>query len=1471
MPAHTGNARGVCDDAMLVDDRVTISRSGPPSGGLVGYRSAVWFAILGHLAVRRADGADVPIPGPARRQVLAALLCRPGAVVTIATLVEDLWGSAPPRSAVNSLRSHVVRLRAALAQGGDDNPLVTVGDGYRLDIAPGDVDAGRFEALVEEAGRTSDAAAAIERYDHALALWRGEPYVEFGDAPFAVLERIRLTELRALARDRRTDLALSAGAADELVGDLEQRVRAEPYRERGWEQLALALYRAGRQADALSACRRARHVLLDDLGVDPGPGLQTLEQRLLQQDPGLLASAPHVVTAQVVLDRCPYLGLAGYQEQDAELFVGRERLTSMLAGRLADQSVVVVTGASGVGKSSLVRAGLVPALRSGALPGSSAWRIDVRTPSSEVLAEQQRRPDLLVLDQAEELFTSVDPADREDLVRRLDRYVEHDHGRLAVVLRSDFFGLLADVESLAPFAEKAAVLVGPMRADELRRALVEPAARAGLRLEDELVETIMDDVAGQAEPLPLLSEAMVRTWRRREGDLLTLDAYERSGELAGALEAAAEECYARLDDGQQRAARHLLVRLAARGDIGWVRRSVTLVSSSDDVEQQALAALIAARLVVADGRRIEIAHEALLAHWPRLREWLDERSLAAELLQHLDQAAADWRTAGQQDSDLYRGPRLSAASDWRTEHPEDLSPAEHEFIDASERLGQAELQTARAQTHRLRSVAIAAAAVAVLAIAGGIVALAERGTARTAQHRAEQSAIAADARRLAALSGNATDTETASQLALAGYRLQDTHETRSALLAAVEGTKSALWRLPFPGRVFDVSASADGSRVVVGDNSSVTVVNGATHQQVARFPMPAPNEGIAGVTADGRQIVVSGWGDTASPDAHQISVLDVPSGKVVRVLPTSGTGFIGDSATTSDGRWLVVATTKTAGHGGVVDVFDSHDWTAPPRQFTSPSPPLGVAVGRTAVAVEESDGAVEVRALPSLRALGALPATAATPDGVRIAVSADGRRVARADPSDPARVDVHDIIGRGTAVTRLPDIPAGGANAMAFSPDGSELAVGAIGGPLGVYSSADGSEVESFPGNGGQLFDVAWTGDASSSALYSVGLDGELVSWDVSPEPRPLEETGPDYSGVRASTIGTSVSAHGTDQVAALGNPPGTSAQWRLAIDLRTGKISRWPLAARRTDVCCAGMTVSSDGHLALESVPEQSGATRNAAWDLRTNKVIWQMTARDSSGVGTGYLAAILNPAGTRAYVGLTSSRVAVYALPSGRYLRSFSVSFPGAGSALVAVPWAFDPAGRLLVFGSGHNGPDNRLGLVDVSSGKLVEQVAVGDIEQPMSQAWSNDGRLLAVGTWTGTLFLLDADTLAVRGRVSAAEPGPVRSISFSPDDQTMVTTGETGQVDFWTVSSLVHETHLTIGDGRVYAWYNATGRLVGLAPDPTRPGKDMYRWFVFRSDPASLAAEACTLAGGDITRTQWQRYVGDQPYQHTCPGAH
>ncbi len=569
----------------------------------------------------------------------------------------------------------------------------------------------------------------------------------------------------------------------------------------------------------------------------------------------------------------------------------------------------------------------------------------------------------MVLDQAEEMFSSLDAIQRTTLTTGLTEYVDAG-GRLLLVLRSDFYGQLADLPEFAPYAERATVLVGPMREDELRRALVEPAGAAGLLLEPDLVETVMDEAAGQSEPLPHLSQAMVRTWEHRAGQTLTLAGYRLGGGLAGALEAAAEDCYGQMSAPAREAARHVLVRLVVRSGSAWVRRPLlrTQLSMADDAPtQEALRALVSGRLVLVDADHVQITHDSLVTYWPRLRDWLDERAISAGLVDHLDQASRSWRESGRQSADLYRGPRLQAALDWRTGHPTDLSPDEHAFLDASEVGATSELEIARSQTRReargrrrLRFVAFGLAAMMLVALVGGAAALQARATARQQASRAEQAALTADARRVAGLALTAPDIETSSLLAVAGYRLEDTPDTRNALLSVLERDDSALFRMPFPNRLLRIEGASDGSRLFLMDNErTIWVVDPASRKVLTSFPARA--DFLDAASPDGTFIVVGGAPPGQDTAAGQVAVLDGSTGGVVTVLPVTSYDDPGPPpALSTDGRWLAVVqstdATATAA-GSVLMVFDSHDWSAPPRTVRLGSPIVAIAAGRDKIAV----------------------------------------------------------------------------------------------------------------------------------------------------------------------------------------------------------------------------------------------------------------------------------------------------------------------------------------------------------------------------------------------------------------------------------------------------------------------------------------------------------------------------------------
>ncbi|MFF0310768.1 BTAD domain-containing putative transcriptional regulator [Streptosporangium sp. NPDC004379] len=357
----------------------------------------VAFRVLGPVEAH-SDDDELDLGGLRQRAVLARLLVARGQVVPVDSLLYDLWDDDGARGAQANLQVYVSRLRRVLEpgrpRGGPNRLLVTVASGYALRAGPDQVDALRFEALVRTAGEQlegDDPVSARARLAKALALWRGTPYSDFADQPWAEAEVNRLAELRLVALERHADSGLRLGMPAESVPDLEALTARHPLREEGWRLLALGLYRCGRQGDALAALRRARAILADELGIDPGPALRKLESDILAQDPGLELAVPVVrQRAAVPADTWPPRpaagagGTAGAVEPpplETEPFVGRDaelgRLTAA-AARTARFTVSLVGGDAGAGKTTLVRRlasrltadGWVAA--SGACPDSSA-------------------------------------------------------------------------------------------------------------------------------------------------------------------------------------------------------------------------------------------------------------------------------------------------------------------------------------------------------------------------------------------------------------------------------------------------------------------------------------------------------------------------------------------------------------------------------------------------------------------------------------------------------------------------------------------------------------------------------------------------------------------------------------------------------------------------------------------------------------------------------------------------------------------------------------------------------------------------------------------------------------------------------------------------------------------------------------------------------------------------------------------
>ena len=486
----------------------------------------------------------------------------------------------------------------------------------------------------------------------------------------------------------------------------------------------------------------------------------------------------------------PYKGLRAFDSGDAGQFFGRERLVTELADRLAGAGLqsrcLVIVGPSGSGKSSVARAGLLPALRTGVVAGSADWFVTTMTPATEPyealeaallriavnpppsLIEQLRSGPrgivrglrrclssdddqvVVVIDQFEELFTSATPEDIDAFLDALSTAIGDPTSplRLVITLRADYYDRPLEHGAFAPIVKQTTVQVTPLAADELERAIVEPARQLGIEFQPGLVARIAAEATGQPSPLPLLQFTLSELFDRRDGDQLTVAGYEELGGLAGALAAGAESIHVDADDAQRRAIRQVFGRMTNPGEESAdLRRRVPLADLGDDPDAAWMIVRFgAARLLSFDRDSatreptVEVAHEALLREWPRLVEWLSED---IEMLRSVDAVATSattWDQSGREPADLYRGGRLHQATALALAAPDRLRAVDTDFIDASRSAAEAELGKERQRIRRLRRlVAGTAVALAAALIAGGL--------ALRSQRRADDEAANAIAQR----------------------------------------------------------------------------------------------------------------------------------------------------------------------------------------------------------------------------------------------------------------------------------------------------------------------------------------------------------------------------------------------------------------------------------------------------------------------------------------------------------------------------------------------------------------------------------------------------------------------------------------------------------------------------------------------------------------------------------------------------
>ncbi len=1150
------------------------------------------------------------------------------------------------------------------------------------------------------------------------------------------------------------------------------------------------------------------------------------------------------ITAPLAATECPYRGLLAFEPEDRAYFFGREAVIRELTERLRPGGLVAVVGASGSGKSSVLRAGLIAAVRAGEV--AVIERAVLLTPADSPRVDLEDDPaQLVVVDQFEELFTLCkDPDRRQAFIDALLGV----RGAVAIGVRADIYGKLMSHPELARAVAANQLPLGAMSEDELERAVTGPARLAGLRLEPGLVELAVRDVAGEPGALPLLSHALRATWERRDGRTLTVEAYRATGGVASAIAQTADSVVASLPTQHRQIARSVFLRLTELGDgAAETRRRATIEELvPEGVPPEAVETLLErlaeARLVTLGDDTAEVAHEVLIREWPTLRGWLEEDREGLRLHRQLGAAARIWDSGGRERSDLYRGARLTAAADWAQHHEAGLNATERRFLDTSLQEADRERRTQLRANRRLRALLSGALALLLIAVVAGVVALIQRS-------HAQAQALTSDAERLGAQALSDPNVDHSLLLAVTGVELQDRLQTRSDLFADLQ-QHAALLRLIHASNVQinALDVSPDGRLLVVGDaTGTVKFINLAswrTQGAVVRLHAPIGQRDLS-FSPDGRTVMAVANGT----DRSELYAIDVASRRARRMLSWTGP---------QPGDVIDFDAVAYSPDGASVAVTEE-DW-----------PAGGIPTASRLVMLDASTGRVRWQRRYPLRpgqadphlvftAAGMLLSSAQQGDtliwdprtgrivrrfplGGQPALAPDGRTVALGQNSPYSGVQSASVVlldlRTGSHRALLENLPNNWIRSLAFTPGGSEVA-GATTGGVQVWDVASGKII---------LSPVAQAGthslsvlDPHTDVLISGQQDGSVTAFDLSGAGslgRAFRWNTPEQS----CGWGPCIAVNRQSSLMATNQTNGTVA----VVDLRTLRLVR--TLPTRDGNGGAAISFMPDGRTLVTG-----GANRQVGfWDVDSGRVtrtlrfaqpVWWTAASPDGRL----LAVQTSPADD------SDNRVEVVRIATGAVLQSHALPYESNG-----VEFTHD--GRELVaLGCCGTGPGSVLVAWDVRTGRRLFELG------PSVNASSFDiapgSQLLGVGTEGGQVLLLDPRSGRPTAPPIQAATGEILSVSFSPDGRS------------YAVSSL---------DGTASVWDLQSGTRLG-DPFPPYPGASPTALFEPNGqlliDWLSNAIElpmnvntweqfACRVAGRNLTRAEWHGVLPNRAYRPTCP---
>ena len=1164
----------------------------------------------------------------------------------------------------------------------------------------------------------------------------------------------------------------------------------------------------------------------------------------------------------------PYKGLCAFDEADADDFFGREIAIRDLLGRMSEENdlacFTAVVGPSGSGKSSLVKAGLIPALRRGGLPGSENWFITQMTPGAQpmqeleaalrrvaihlpenlptLLAENERGllraarrilPEdgitelVLVIDQFEELFTLVeDESLRSQFLQSLVAAIIEPLGRLRIVitLRADFTDRPLQYVDFGEILSRRTEFVLPLTPDELEQAIIAPAKRAGLTLEAELVQRLLHEVSDQPGALPLLQYALTELFERRQGRLLTLNAYQQSGGVAGALASRAEQIYNGLREPEKTTARQLFLRLVTPSEGGDETRRRVLRN-----ELETLTGLLAAsdtraaglqldalleqfghyRLLTFDrdpitrSPTVEVAHEALLREWPRLHAWLDESRSDLAMQRQLSRAANEWLQADREPSFLVRGSRLEQFEALRQNSGLAFTQAELIYLEASlsqrlaeraseEEQKQREMRLLHTRQRLRRALMVVLLVGLVIALGLSIFALNQRQGAR------RQAAVL-----LAAQAENELQNGYGDRAVLLALETLEKYpyvpQAERALGRAVSYNRALQQCVGHTSATTSVAWSPDGRRLATTSSieNRLRIWEAATCRELLVIDLPKGITGNVldmGLTVkwspDGRRLLtVTGDRYTVGSQDYNLILWDAETGK--QLISTE-----------------IPNQTEAEMAGGISTV--SHYVTGAAADFAPGGKRLATLGGDNTALIWDAS----LQGSP-------LVLTGHQNDVNSIAWSSDGQQLATASLDGTVRT----WDGETGKVLRVMEGHTGRVNQAIWSPNGERLASAGEDARACIWEATSGKLVRCLEPEAGPVWSIAWSPDGSR--LVTGHEDTGIRIWQV--------ETGKLLETLRGhDSMITHLAWSPVDQ--------------RLASADNSGMVRVWNVAPSTAYLSLPyhftfDLTWSSDGRYLV--IPEgdfmnPSEPHALAVWDVVERKPAFEDFAPTFKTYPYSWLAADYSPdqryflvRGSGPIPDYYSDNSEIYVLDAvtGKLIRAYSVSD---GSLIRDASWSPDGTriaaaktnGEILVWGF-QTGEEVAKWLVD----GLGNEGFCNEVE------WSDDGTKLAAACGKGIARVWEVKSQKlVLDLIGHIPPSEVLSIMWSPDNSRLLTTSGNDEMGAQDTTARI--------------WDVTTGKPLLVIPGHTRA--------VWRGDWSPDGSRIVTGSLDDTTRI-WDAQTG------------